>query len=88
MNADEFEYLEKALNNENNESLMELTFDMMEGSKTGKAAEADLIIGIGKRDTGNPNEPMRQLNISKNKINGVHADIPCFINPQLSRYDV
>ena len=67
---------------------LNLTFDMMEGSKTGKAAEADLIIGIGKRDTSNPNEPMRQLNISKNKINGVHADIPCFINPQLSRYDV
>ena len=67
---------------------LNLTFDMMEGSKTGKAAEADLIIGIGKRDTSNPNEPIRQLNISKNKINGVHADIPCFINPQLSRYDV
>ena len=67
---------------------LNLTFDMMEGSKTGKAAEADLIIGIGKRDTSNPNEPMRQLNISKNKINGVHADVPCFINPQLSRYDV
>jgi replicative DNA helicase len=67
---------------------LNLTFDMMEGSKTGKAAEADLIIGIGKRDTGNPNEPMRQLNISKNKINGVHADVSCFINPQLSRYDV
>jgi len=67
---------------------LNLTFDMMEGSKTGKAAEADLIIGIGKRDTSNPNEPMRQLNISKNKINGVHADVSCFINPQLSRYDV
>jgi len=67
---------------------LNLTFDMMEGSKTGKAAEADLIIGIGKRDTGNPNEPMRQLNISKNKINGVHAEINSYINPQLSRYDV
>ena len=67
---------------------LNLSFDMMENSKTGKAAEADLIIGIGKRETGNPNEPMRQLNISKNKINGVHAEVNSFINPQLSRYDV
>ena len=67
---------------------LNLSFDMMENSKTGKAAEADLIIGIGKRETGNPNEPMRQLNISKNKINGVHAEINSYINPQLSRYDV
>ena len=28
---------------------LNLSFDMMENSKTGKAAEADLIIGIGKR---------------------------------------
>ena len=67
---------------------LNLSFDMMENSKTGKAAEADLIIGIGKRETGNPNEPMRQLNISKNKINGVHAEVNAFISPQLSRYDV
>ena len=67
---------------------LNLSFDMMENSKTGKAAEADLIIGIGKRETGNPNEPMRQLNISKNKINGVHAEVNSFINPELSRYDV
>ena len=67
---------------------LNLSFDMMENSKTGKAAEADLIIGIGKRETGNPNEPIRQLNISKNKINGVHAEVNAFINPELSRYDV
>ena len=67
---------------------LNLSFDMVENSKTGKAAEADLIIGIGKRETGNPNEPMRQLNISKNKINGVHAEVNAFINPELSRYDV
>jgi len=67
---------------------LNLSFDMMENSKTGKAAEADLIIGIGRQDTSNPNETLRQLNISKNKINGVHAEIISYINPQLSRYDV
>ena len=67
---------------------LNLSFDMMENSKTGKAAEADLIIGIGKRENNDPNETMRQLNISKNKINGVHAEITSYINPLLSRYDV
>ena len=67
---------------------LNLSFDMMENSKTGKAAEADLIIGIGRLNTGDPNESMRQLNISKNKINGVHAEITSYINTQLSRYDV
>ena len=67
--------------------ILNLSFDMMENSKTGKAAEADLIIGIGKRENNDPNETMRQLNISKNKINGVHAEITSYINPLLSRYD-
>ena len=40
---------------------------MMENSKTGKAAEADLILGIGKRnDLGEASE--RSICVSKNKI--------------------
>ena len=43
---------------------LELSFDMMENSKTGKAAEADLIIGVGKRnDLGEATE--RSLCLSK-----------------------
>lgn len=56
-----------------------LDFSMMENSKTGKAAEADLIIGIGKHaqsDDGEPNT-MRFLNISKNKLSGYHGVVPC-----------
>ena len=56
-----------------------LDFSMMENSKTGKAAEADLIIGIGKHGQSEDDEPdtMRFLNVSKNKLSGYHGVIPC-----------
>ena len=63
---------------------MELTFDMMEGSKTGKAAEADVIIGVGVN--GVTEENVRGLYISKNKVTGWHGQIVCMIQPELSRY--
>jgi len=60
---------------------------MMENSKTGKAAEADVIIGVGKRsDLGEASE--RSLCISKNKITGWHGTIHCNIDDRLSRYEV
>ena len=67
---------------------MELSFDMMEGSKTGKAAEADVIIGVGFRDKVDTDQNVRGLYISKNKITGWHGQIVCTIIPELSRYDV
>lgn len=56
-----------------------LDFSMMENSKTGKAAEADLIIGIGKHGQSDDGEPdtMRFLNVSKNKLSGYHGVVPC-----------
>ena len=64
-----------------------LSFDMMENSKTGKAAEADLIIGIGQQNTVDSESTLRTLCVSKNKITGWHGRIDCVINPFLSRYD-
>ena len=64
----------------------ELTFDMMENSKTGKAAEADLIIGIGQQNVVDSQAVLRTLCVSKNKITGWHGRIDCEINPFLSRY--
>ncbi|UAW59033.1 DNA helicase [Roseobacter phage CRP-235] len=63
-------------------------FSMLEGSKTGKAAEADLIIGIGKAGSGDDNEPdnRRFINISKNKLSGFHGYVIAMIEPQVSRY--
>ena len=67
-----------------------LDFSMMEGSKTGKAAEADLIIGIGKHSSQDDDEPntVRFLNVSKNKLSGYHGVIACNIEPEISRYVV
>jgi replicative DNA helicase len=64
-------------------------FDM-EGSKIGKAAETDLIIGIGKHEAGDvdDSEPdtTRYLTVSKNKLSGWHGTIICNIQPEISRY--
>jgi KaiC/GvpD/RAD55 family RecA-like ATPase len=65
-----------------------LTPDMMEGSKTGKFAEGDLIIGIGKfpdPQDGTPN-PLRFLTVGKNKINGWHGTEICKLEASVSRY--
>ena len=64
-----------------------ISFNTMEGSKTGKAAEADLIIGIGKKDDWENDEDFtRSLCISKNKLTGWHGVINCKIQPTKSRY--
>jgi len=64
-------------------------FDM-EGSKIGKAAETDLIIGIGKHEQGEVDDTdpdtSRYLTVSKNKLSGWHGTIICNIQPEVSRY--
>jgi len=64
-----------------------ISFNMMENSKTGKAAEADLIIGIGNRTSNDPTNTTRILNVSKNKITGWHGDPSVTIDKYISRYD-
>lgn len=62
---------------------LNVDFSMMENSKTGKAAEADLVFCIGANSaTGN----LRQINIPKNKIGGNHTPVTVQIVPELSRY--
>ena len=58
-----------------------LTYDMLDGSKTGKAGEGDIIIGIG-RSSDHDENITRFLNISKNKVNGVHCGVTSRINVQ------
>lgn len=61
---------------------------MMENSKTGKYAESDLIIGIGKLPNspdGTP-EPLRFLTIGKNKMNGWHGTLNIMLDAPTSRY--
>lgn len=60
-----------------------------EGSKTAKAAAADVVLGIGMTDEEGMNgqeNTIRSLYLSKNKINGYHGLINVRIVPKLSRY--
>ena len=50
-----------------------IDYSMMDNSRTGKAGEADLILGIGKTGDEDTDNYMRFLCISKNKINGWHG---------------
>ena len=63
-----------------------IDYSMLDNSRTGKAGEADLIIGIG-RELGLENNT-RFLTISKNKINGWHGTVPVQINVPTGRYSV
>ena len=65
-----------------------ISFDQMENSKTGKAAEADLIIGIGRNANTDAENKIRTLCVSKNKINGYHGEPVCTIRRSISRYEV
>ena len=63
-----------------------LNQSMMEGSRTGKAAEADLMILIAKnppkQDDGDEEDIERHLNIVKNKLTGWHGMVNCQLNYQ------
>lgn len=64
---------------------------MMEGSRTGKAAEADLMVLIAKDTVKNPDggeeeSPARHLNIVKNKLSGWHGVEHCELDYITARY--
>lgn len=62
------------------EGLASINYSMLAGSKTAKAGEADLIIGIGKNSQLTDSDEARQFNISKNKINGWHGDFTVMLD--------
>ena len=72
------------------EGLVNVDQSMLEGSKTGKAAEADLMILISKNRVVEGMEsdaPERHLNIAKNKLKGGwHGIIHCKLNGDRSQY--
>ena len=65
----------------------EVDFSMLENSRTGKAAEADIIIGIGK-NFGEEEDYVRHLCVSKNKLNGWHGTVTCSIDIYRARYEL
>jgi RecA-family ATPase len=68
-----------------------LNQSMMEGSRTGKAAEADLMILIAKnpvKENQDEEDTARHLNVVKNKLTGWHGDVHCNLEYQTARYVV
>lgn len=66
-----------------------VTYDMMAGSKINKAAEADIILGLAKKEAGpeeDDDNPIRYITVSKNKINGWHGVEICNLHGEVSRY--
>ena len=57
-------------------------YSMLDNSRTGKAGEADIIIGIGMDDSDACAGGKRKFYISKNKINGDHSSFDCMMNHQ------
>ncbi len=66
-----------------------LNQSMMEGSRTGKAAEADLMILIAKNpvvDGQEEEDTQRHINVVKNKLTGWHGVVHCELEYQTARY--
>jgi len=66
-----------------------LNQSMMEGSRTGKAAEADLMVLIAKNpvvDGQDEEDTQRHLNVVKNKLSGWHGVVHCELEYKTARY--
>ena len=67
-----------------------LNQSMMEGSRTGKAAEADLMLLISKNPMKGEHDEedlQRHLNLVKNKLTGWHGIVSCELNYEVGRYE-
>ena len=67
-----------------------LNQSMMEGSKTGKASEADLMLLISKNppvEGMEEDDMQRHINSVKNKLTGWHGYITCQLNYHIGRYE-
>lgn len=69
------------------EGTQHVEYQYLDNSKTGKAGEADLIIGIGRTGDRSPENTKRYICISKNKQNGWHGTIPCELDMYRAVYE-
>lgn len=68
------------------EGMKNVEYQYLDNSKTGKAGEADLIIGIGKRNDDEGRDGLRHLCVSKNKQNGWHGTIDVRMDMHRAQY--
>ena len=67
-----------------------LNQSMMEGSRTGKAAAADLMLLVSKnpmKNDGDEEDLQRHINVVKNKLTGWHGIVTCELNYEVGRYE-
>ena len=69
------------------DGMLNVEYQYLDNSKTGKAGEADLIIGLGRTGDRSPQNTKRSVCISKNKQNGWHGTIPCEIDMYRAVYE-
>lgn len=69
------------------DGMQSVEYQYLDNSKTGKAGEADLIIGIGRSGDRTPENTTRYVCVSKNKQNGWHGTIPCEIDMYRAVYE-
>ena len=55
---------------------------MLDNARTGKAGEADIIVGIGLAE----DEEFRTIKFSKNKINGWHGSMVMMLDQERGTY--
>ena len=60
----------------------EINYSMLDNSRTGKAGEADIIVGIGLAE----DEEFRTIKFSKNKINGWHGSMVMMLDQERGTY--
>jgi replicative DNA helicase len=62
-------------------------YEALDGSKTGKAAQADVIMCIGKNADGAQGDEnyYRVINLPKNKLTGDHKCVSYMLQPRISR---
>jgi len=69
------------------DGMYSVEYQYLDNSKTGKAGEADLIIGIGKRNDDQGRDGLRHICISKNKQNGWHGTFDARMYMHTAQYD-
>ena len=71
------------------EGKINVNHSMLEGSKTGKAAEADLMLLISKNpdiEGQDSNDPQRHIRLAKNKLTGWHGTVHVELDVETGRY--
>ena len=63
-----------------------IDYSMLDNSRTGKAGEADIIIGIGKTGSSEVENTVRHICVSKNKLNGWHGMVNAQIDVEKGVY--